>query len=63
MRVRDEDIQNTTFQTHFAHYELVVMPFKLTDTPTWFMDLMNQVYRLMLDRSVIIFIDDILFYS
>ena len=27
------------------------------------MDLMNRVYRPMLDRSVIVFIDDILVYS
>ena len=63
MRVRDKDIQKTTFQTRYGHYEFVVMPFRLTNAPATFMDLMNRVCRPMLDRSVIVFIDDILVYS
>lgn len=39
------------------------MPFGLTNALSAFMDLMNCVYRLMLDRSVIVFIDDIQVYS
>ena len=63
MRVRDEDIHNIAFRTRYGHYEFVVMPFGLTNAPAAFMDLMNRVRRPMLDRSVIIFIDDILVYS
>ena len=63
MRVRDEDIQKTTCRTRYGHYEFVVMPFGLTNAPTVFMDIMNRVCRPMLDRSVIVFIDDILVYS
>ena len=63
MRVRDEDVQKTAFRTRYGHYEFVVMPFGLTNAPTAFMDLMNRVCRPMLDRSVIVFIDDILVYS
>ena len=62
MRIRDEDILKTTFKTRYGHYEFVVMPFGLTNAPAMFMDLMNRVCRLMLDRFVIIFIDDILVY-
>lgn len=39
------------------------MRLRLTNALAAFMDLMNRVFRLMLDRSVIVFIDDILVYS
>ena len=39
------------------------MPFGLTNVPTPFMDLMNQVFKDQLNKLVIFFIDDILIYS
>lgn len=63
MRVREEVIPKKTFMTRYDQYEFVVMPFKLTNAPAAFMDLMNQVCRPMLDRSVIVFFDDILVFS
>ena len=56
-------MEKTAFQTRYGHYKFVVVPFRLTNAPAVFMDLMNRVRRPMLDRSVIVFIDDILVYS
>ncbi|GJX78521.1 putative reverse transcriptase domain-containing protein [Tanacetum coccineum] len=63
MRVRDEDIPNTSFRIRYRHYEFQVMPFGLTNAPAVFMDLMNRVCKPYLDKYVIVFIDDILIYS
>ncbi|KAI3669908.1 hypothetical protein L6452_41382 [Arctium lappa] len=63
MKVREEDVPKTDFRTHYGHYEFLVMSFGLTNVPAVFMDLMNRVCRPFLDKSVIVFIDDILVYS
>ncbi|GKA39448.1 putative reverse transcriptase domain-containing protein [Tanacetum coccineum] len=63
LRVHEDDIPKTTFRTRYGHFEFTVMPFGLTNAPSVFMDLMNRVCRLYLDKFVIVFIDDILVYS
>ena len=38
------------------------MPFRLTNAPAIFIDLMNRVFKTYLDKFIIVFIDDILVY-
>ncbi|GKE61957.1 putative reverse transcriptase domain-containing protein, partial [Tanacetum coccineum] len=63
LRVHEDVIPKTAFRTHYRHFEFTVMPFGLTNSLVVFMDLMNRVCRLYLDKFVIVFIDDILIYS
>ncbi|GJS45966.1 putative reverse transcriptase domain-containing protein [Tanacetum coccineum] len=63
LRVHEDVISKTVFQTRYGHFESTVMPFGLTNAPAVFMDLMNQVCKPYLGKFAIVFIDDVLSYS
>jgi hypothetical protein len=63
VRVADDDIQKTAFNTRYGQYEFLVLPFGLTGAPSTFMHLMNHILHPYLDKVVVAYLDDILIYS
>jgi hypothetical protein len=63
VRIKEEDINTTTFRTIYGHFEFMVVPFGLSNALEVFMCLMNGVFREFLDKFVIVFLDIILIYS
>ncbi|CAI7893102.1 unnamed protein product [Closterium sp. NIES-53] len=63
IRVFADDCPKTAFPTRYGSYEYTVMPFGLTNAPSTFQLTMNGVLRDMLDKKVIVYLDDILVYS
>ncbi|GKB74409.1 putative reverse transcriptase domain-containing protein [Tanacetum coccineum] len=63
LRIKEDDSPIMAFRTWYGHFEFQVMPFRLTNAPAVFMDLMNRVCKLYLDKFVIVFVDDNLVYS
>lgn len=60
--IKEEDIYKTPFQARYGHYEFVVVPFCLINSPATFMCLMNSVLHPYIEKFAIVFVDDILIY-
>ncbi|GJP65768.1 hypothetical protein CLOP_g22629 [Closterium sp. NIES-67] len=63
LRVHKADCYKTAFRTRYGSYEYTVMPFGLTNAPSTFQLTMNENFQPLLDKCVIVYLDDILVYS
>ncbi|GBG81227.1 hypothetical protein CBR_g31899 [Chara braunii] len=63
LEIRPRDRYKTAFKTRYGHFKRVVMSFGLTNAPATFQAAMTTKFGDMLDRFVLIYLDDILVYS
>ena len=63
IRIDDADCEKTAFRTRYGSFEYRVLPMGLCNAPGTFMQLMNDTFRDLLDKSVLVFLDDILVFS
>ncbi|GBG80670.1 hypothetical protein CBR_g31130 [Chara braunii] len=61
--IRPQDCYKFAFKTRYGHFEWIVMSFGLTNAPTTFQAAMTNEFCAMLDRFVLVYLDDILVYS
>ena len=63
VRIAEGDEWKTTFKTRYSSYEWLVMPFSLTNSPATFQQFMNDILGDLLDKCIMVYLDDILIYS
>ncbi|KAK3529773.1 hypothetical protein QTP86_003213 [Hemibagrus guttatus] len=63
VQIREGDERKTAFHTTRGHYEYLVMPYGLTNAPVVFQSFISEIFKDVMDKYVIAYIDGILIYS
>jgi len=62
-RLHPDSVPLTAFSTDSEHFEFLVMPLGLKNAPASFMRMMNHVFKPLLGKCLVIFLDDLGVYS
>jgi hypothetical protein len=63
VRLSEDAVEKTAFNTIWGKYQWRVMPFGLCNAPATFQTMMNETLRDFLGDSVVVYLDDILVFS
>jgi hypothetical protein len=63
IRIKPGEEWKTAFRTRYGLYEYTVMPFGLSNAPATLQNMMNHIFRDLLDLGLIVYLDDILIYA
>lgn len=62
IKIREGDQWKTTFKINKELYEWLVIYFLLTNAQSTFIRFINEVFKIVLSKFVIIYLDDILIF-
>uniref|UniRef100_W5NM24 ribonuclease H n=1 Tax=Lepisosteus oculatus TaxID=7918 RepID=W5NM24_LEPOC len=63
IRIREGDEWKTAFMTTHGHYEYQVMPFGFANALAVFQSFINDIFRDIIGKFVLVYLDDILIFS
>ena len=63
VRIKEGHEWKAAFRCKFGHFEPLVVQFGLTNAPSAFQRFVNSIFVDLLDRGVVIYLDDIMIYS